>query len=112
MCGRYTLAHVVGFKKRFGLMDKAPEIDVSYNITPGLINPVITRNSPNRLEFMKWGLVPFLVKDPKIGYKMINARAEDIEKKPSFRKPIRSQRCLVLTTGFYEWKKMILENKE
>jgi len=93
-------------------MDKAPEIDVSYNITPGLINPVITRNSPNRLEFMKWGLVPFWVKDPKIGYKMINARAEDIEKKPSFRKPIRSQRCLVLTTGFYEWKKMILENKE
>ena len=66
--------------------------------------PVITRNSPNKAELMRWGLIPFWAKDPRIGYKMINARAEDIQFKPSFRKPIRSQRCLVPTSGFFEWK--------
>lgn len=61
---------------------------------------------------MKWGLVPFWAKEPSIGYKMINARSEEIETKPSFRKPIRSQRCLVPASGFYEWKKVNLEGKE
>ncbi len=53
---------------------------------------------------MKWGLVPFWAKDEKIGYKMINARAEGIEVKPSFSKPFHTQRCIVPSTGFYEWK--------
>jgi len=61
---------------------------------------------------MKWGLIPFWAKDPKIGFEMINAREEDIDKKPAFRKPTKSQRCLIPATGFYEWKKVRLENKE
>lgn len=61
---------------------------------------------------MKWGLVPFWAKDPKIGFRMINARCEDIENKPAFRKPIRMQRCLIPATGFYEWKKLNLEGKD
>ena len=84
----------------------------SYNITPGMINPVITRQSPNKVVLMKWGLIPFWAKDPKIGYKMINARAEGIEAKPAFRRPIKSQRCLVPADGFYEWKRLTLEKKE
>jgi putative SOS response-associated peptidase YedK len=52
---------------------------------------------------MQWGLVPHWAKDPKIGYKMINARAESVAEKPSFREPFKKQRCLVPATGFYEW---------
>ncbi len=56
-------------------------------------------------RLMKWGLVPYWSKDEKIGYRMINARAEGIEQKPSFKNPLRNKRCLVITNGFYEWKK-------
>lgn len=111
MCGRYTLTHPKNLSERFETSNSV-SFEKSYNISPGTINPVVTRNSPNKLELMKWGLVPFWAKDGKIGYKMINARSEDIEKKPSFRKPIRSSRCLVPSDGFYEWKKVNLEGKE
>ncbi|GJQ59302.1 MAG: hypothetical protein SCALA701_21030 [Candidatus Scalindua sp.] len=55
---------------------------------------------------MKWGLVPFWAKDPKIGNRMINARAETLDKKPSFRHLLKSKRCLVPGSGFYEWKRV------
>jgi putative SOS response-associated peptidase YedK len=57
------------------------------------------------LETMRWGLVPFWAKDIKIGYKMINARCEGIETKPSFRSAIKYRRCLIPVDGFYEWRK-------
>jgi putative SOS response-associated peptidase YedK len=59
----------------------------------------------NQLEWFKWGLVPFWSKEPKSGYSTINARAEGIADKPAYRKPIRSQRCLIPSDGFYEWQK-------
>lgn len=61
---------------------------------------------------MKWGLVPFWAKDDKIGYKMINARAEGIDEKPSFKYAFKRRRCLILTNGFYEWKKQEDGNKQ
>lgn len=61
---------------------------------------------------MKWGLVPSWAKDEKIGYKMINARSEGIETKPSFRAAFKRHRCLVPTTGFYEWKKVDAKMKQ
>ena len=54
---------------------------------------------------MRWGLVPFWATDPKIGNRMINARSESAAVKPSFREPFKSKRCLVPSTGFYEWQK-------
>ena len=71
----------------------------------------MTRHSPNHIEIMRWGLVPSWAKDTKIGYQMINARSEGIEQKPSFRKPFRSQRCIVPATGFYEWQKVSSSRK-
>jgi putative SOS response-associated peptidase YedK len=56
------------------------------------------------LSLMKWGLVPSWAKDPRIGSKLINARAEDIASKPSFKRPLRSQRCIVPASTFFEWK--------
>jgi putative SOS response-associated peptidase YedK len=110
MCGRFAFWETESFKERFKTVNSlvfAP----SYNITPGFSVPVITRHSPNQGELMKWGLIPFWAKDPRIGFKMINARSEEIEVKPSFRKPIRSQRCIIPANGFYEWKKLSLEKK-
>jgi putative SOS response-associated peptidase YedK len=110
MCGRFAYWAVKKLKKRF---DASGEVKSgpSYNIAPGAMTPVVRRKSPNQVVMMKWGLVPFWAKDVRIGYKMINARAEGIENKPSFRKPIRSQRCLVPADGFYEWQRGNLEGK-
>lgn len=112
MCGRYSLARINELEGKYKPYNKLPSFDASYNISPGTINPVLAKRSPLGIYLMKWGLVPFWAKDPKIGYKMINARAEDITIKPSFRKPIRVQRCLIPATGFFEWKKLNLEAKE
>jgi len=77
----------------------------NYNAAPSFNMPVVTRNSPNKIEIMKWGFIPHWAKDPKIGFKMINARDDSVNKKASFRTPFNKQRCLVPANGFYEWKK-------
>ncbi len=59
----------------------------------------------NAVEFFRWGLIPGWAKDPAIGHRMINARAETLAEKPSFRTPLRRRRCLILADGFYEWRK-------
>jgi len=108
MCGRYSL-YVDDYEKfysDFEITNRLEKLTPHYNIVPGMHVPVIVRNSPKKIELMKWGLIPFWSKDPKIGYKMINARSEGIAQKPSFRKPIRQQRCLIPTTGFFEWKQL------
>jgi putative SOS response-associated peptidase YedK len=111
MCGRYTLTKPEEIPARFEISNQMPLYDASYNIPPASVNPIVVRRSPNKVELARWGLIPFWAKDPRIGYKTINARAEDIANKPSFRKPIRSQRCLVPADGFYEWKTLTLEGK-
>lgn len=100
MCGRYGFIPKKDVFERFGL--EAIELAADNNIRPGTIQPVIIGH---KIEMLRWGLVPFWAKDPKIGYKMFNARAEDIEKKPSFREPFKKYRCLVPANGFYEWDK-------
>ena len=55
---------------------------------------------------MKWGLIPSWAKDPKIGHRLINARAETLQEKPSFRSAFKRRRCLILADGFYEWLKL------
>lgn len=105
MCGRYTLAEPGKVAERFNAEAADVALRASYNVAPGQSLPVITRNSPNKVEVMKWGLVPSWAKDPKIGYKMINARGETVAEKPSFRSAFKSRRCLIPSTGYYEWKK-------
>jgi putative SOS response-associated peptidase YedK len=68
-------------------------------------------NGVRKGAFLKWGLVPFWSKDSKIGYKMINARSEGIEDKPSFRQAFKQRRVLVLADGFYEWKRIEKEKQ-
>jgi putative SOS response-associated peptidase YedK len=107
MCGRYAIV-LTGdgsLQRRFSL-EEVPEAPAPrFNVAPTQTLPVITRNSPNRMEMMRWGLVPSWAKDMSIGSRMINARAETVAEKPAFRRLLRSQRCLVPASGFYEWKR-------
>ena len=112
MCGRYSLGKTGEISKRYNVSNYKTLFKPSYNISPGIKAPVIIRQSPNRVVLMRWGLIPFWAKDISIGYKMINARAEGIENKPAFRRPLRISRCLVPSDGFYEWKRLNLEGKE
>lgn len=111
MCGRFSLTDIDSIFSRFGVIiskDINKKITPHYNIAPTQKIPVIykDKNQENRIEFMKWGLVPYWAKDPKIGYKMINARAETLTQKPSFKHLLKTKRCLVPSSGFYEWKRI------
>jgi len=104
VCGRYTVVtKVKAIEKQFNAQFNLPFVPV-YNAAPSMGLPVITDADPHQIQHFQWGLVPFWAKDPKIAFKTINARTEEILQKPSFRKPIRSQRCLVLANCYFEWK--------
>jgi putative SOS response-associated peptidase YedK len=105
MCGRFTLDPTTKFFERFKIENRLDGLTARYNIAPTQDVPVIVRNSPNRIMLMRWGLIPHWAKDESIGYKMINARAETITEKPAYRGLIRSKRCIVPASGFYEWQK-------
>lgn len=76
-----------------------------YNIAPSQMVPVIVREGSKQLRLKSWGLVPSRAKDRTIGEKMINARAETLAEKPSFKRLLFTRRCIVPATGFYEWAK-------
>ena len=106
MCGRYTLtADSTAIQLAFDLDNVTDELQPRYNIAPSQPVAVITNQNPKELTHMKWGLVPSWSKDPKIGYKMINARSETAAEKPSFRSAFKRRRCLIPADGFYEWTK-------
>jgi putative SOS response-associated peptidase YedK len=73
------------------------------NVTPGEKIPIIINTSAREMKLMQWGLVPYWAKDPLIGFKTINACAETISEKPSFKSAFARRRCLIPATGFYEW---------
>lgn len=101
MCGRFTFIDIEDIRERFN----ADPIDFkpNYNVAPTQDVPVILPN--HQLALFRWGLIPFWAKDPSIGNKMINARAETVDEKPSFKHSLQRKRCLVVADGFYEWKK-------
>lgn len=108
MCGRYSMA-----VSREKLKQQFPELRLpasllkkSYNIAPTHSAYVRNDQSPNQLQEMVWGLIPYWSKDGKNSGRLINARSEGIATKPSFRIPIRRRRCLVFADSFYEWKKV------
>jgi putative SOS response-associated peptidase YedK len=110
MCGRYRrttqeeeLARLYHIP-----IPKQTDLPISYNIAPS--QKVLTiRSNPQTqqrsLDALQWGLIPYWVKDPKIAYRTINARAETVDKAPSFRQAFRKRRCLIPADGFYEWRK-------
>lgn len=103
MCGRYSLAvDEEKIRKFFDLVRVNFEHSPRHNVAPGQLAPVIIEK---KMGLMRWGLVPYWAQDEKIGYKLINARAETIAEKPSFRDSFLKRRCLIPADGFYEWLK-------
>ena len=107
MCGRYTLTTDLGFlQARFNFEAANLEHIPRYNIAPTQeVVTVINDGSQNQGRMMRWGLIPFWVKDTTMGGRMINARAETVVENRVFRQVFPKQRCLVIADSFYEWKK-------
>jgi putative SOS response-associated peptidase YedK len=106
MCGRYELhTQPAALALAFGVPFPSP-MRARYNIAPMQDVPIIRRNAAGERELVqvRWGLVPRWAKDPSIGNRMINARAETLADKPSFRTGLKRHRCLLPADGFYEWK--------
>lgn len=101
MCGRYSLfTPPRDLAERFDL-DGVPDLEPRYNCAPGQALPVIRSDAPASLTATEWGLVPGWADDDFDG--IVNARAETVDEKPSFREAYASRRCLVPADGFYEW---------
>ena len=107
MCGRYSQRQSAEIIAQAFQVDNVPPLKPRYNIAPTQSVPTILQlsTSTNRqLKMLHWGLIPSWAKDSKMGSKLINARAETVAEKPSFRSAFRQRRCLVLADGFYEWQ--------
>lgn len=105
MCGRFTLTvDPADLQAAFPGVLFPSHLAPRYNIAPGQPILAIGNDAPRRAEFFTWGLIPSWSKDPSIGSRMLNARAETLAEKPSFRGPLKYKRCLILADGFYEWK--------
>ena len=110
MCGRFAFySPAEATAALFGVTGSL-DVDPRYNIAPMQYIAAIRDNEENadeqstrELVMLRWGLVPSWAKDPAIGNRMINARAETVAEKPAFRAAYRRRRCLVLADGFYEW---------
>ncbi|MDW0117116.1 SOS response-associated peptidase [Sporosarcina thermotolerans] len=109
MCGRFTLfAPYYEIMERFRIEAAFEESDYvpSYNISPSQqVVAIINDGEKNRLGHLRWGLIPPWAKDEKIGYKMINARAETLAEKPSYRNAFSKKRCIIPADSFYEWQR-------
>ena len=107
MCGRYTYfpAEFSDLRLTWNV-DEVFDLKPRYNIAPTQEAPVVVQADGKRtVELFRWGLIPWWAKDPAIGNKMINARAETLAEKPAFKDLLGKRRCLVLADGFYEWRK-------
>ena len=107
MCGRYSLtADLAELAGRFEFDGDWDAFERRYNIAPTQEVLTVVGGEKRRGGFMRWGLIPHWAKDLKIGSRMINARAETVAEKPSFRTALRRRRCLILADGFYEWQRV------
>jgi putative SOS response-associated peptidase YedK len=109
MCGRLTQVRAVDLLRTIVRWISEPSVPARYNAAPTQAIAAVRQipNSGDReLVLLHWGLIPSWSKDPALGARMINARAETVADKPAFRAPFRRRRCLIPADGFYEWQKV------
>jgi len=108
MCGRFTLFEADKVLSREFGVSGIPALPPRYNIAPSqnvaTVRATLTARG-REIALLRWGLIPSWSKDPAIGNRLINARAETASEKPSFRNAFRRHRCLIPTSGFYEWRR-------
>lgn len=106
MCGRYSLSKSkIELEERFQA-EMLPDFKPRYNVAPTQLVPVITSQSPKGFSFFYWGITPEFGKNKPVAQKLINARAESVNDKVSFKSSFEKRRCLIPADGFYEWKKL------
>lgn len=108
MCGRFVLDNTPEQLMKVYRLSSLPDISPRYNVAPSQQVAVVRQQNggDRELVLMQWGLIPSWAKDSAIGYKMINARSETVNEKPSFKQAFRSRRCIIPASGFYEWEKV------
>ena len=106
MCGRYSQTKPIKtLKEHFQAIAAEMDYNQRYNIAPSQSVPIVIAGEQEReIHTMRWGLIPSWAKDSALGNKLINARAETVHEKPSFKSSLKQRRCLVPTDGFYEWQ--------
>lgn len=116
MCGRYTLtvdgSRMQAAFPRMLLPEGGLRLAPRYNIAPTQSVAAILNRDPPILQHLRWGLIPFWARDANTGARLINARAETLSDKPSFRDAFRYRRCLIPADGFYEWKRLSSGRKQ
>lgn len=108
VCGRFSLTTELDvLLERFQIdQTSMDEYIPRFNIAPSQQIPAVIRaNQMNRMGTLRWGLIPFWAKDASISNKLINARSETAQEKASFKHALKQRRCLILSDGFYEWKR-------
>ena len=107
MCGRFAFYSPAEAAAALFGVSAAPDVEPRYNIAPTQFIAAVrdAGDDGRELVMLRWGLVPFWAKDPAIGNRMINARAETVAEKPAYRAAYKHRRCVVLADGFYEWRK-------
>lgn len=106
MCGRYTITlDPADFAEELGVAEFPSDFEPRYNVAPTQQVAVVRDSESRKVEWMKWGLIPFWAKDSAIGVRLINARSETLSEKPSFKQALVQRRCLILADGFFEWQK-------
>src|SRR5664280_236913 len=105
MCGRFTLSvDPADLQEAFPEFIFPAQVGPRYNIAPTQPVLVLPNDGTNRADLFVWGLIPSWAKDPAIGSRLINARAETLAEKPSFRSAYKYRRCLIFADGFFEWQ--------
>ena len=109
MCGRKTLTKdkreiIEAYDVAEENWQNSYKYEPSYNIAPTDESPILVAEGDRYIQFMRWGLIPFWSDDESIGQKMINARSETLQEKRSFKNLLKTNRCIVISDGFYEWK--------
>ena len=107
MCGRFAFYSPAEAAAALFEFDASLTTEPRYNVAPTQFVPAVRQTQAGGREFtmLRWGLVPFWAKDPSIGNRMINARAETLAEKPAYKSAYEKRRCLILADGFYEWRK-------
>jgi putative SOS response-associated peptidase YedK len=104
MCGRYfLLTDLSVILERFNVGESSLAALPTGDLVPGQTVPAVLGDGQNRLALLRWGLIPSWAKDPSIGRRLFNARAETLAEKPSFKNAFKNHRCLIPASGFYEW---------
>ena len=105
MCGRFTLTvDPADLRDAFPEFAFPTQSAARFNIAPTQPILVLPNDGTNKADFFVWGLIPSWAKDPSIGSRLINARAETLAEKPSFRSAYKYHRCLIFADGFFEWQ--------